>query len=1130
MLGFTTFKQSAILGVLGLLIQCGGWAQTGQGTIVGTVNDSTGAVVPSVVVRVTNAETNVAATSVSNESGLYRVPYLNPGMYMVAFEAQGFKRLERTSIQVRTSETIRVDAVLEVGNVVESVQVSAATSLLETETSATGHLVAGAQLNKLPTPQMKIESMMWYVPGVTSQGGFGHVAGSRSRAFNMTNDGVSGTNPGNGTVGLARNMSPPEHNVQEVKILTTTLPAEYGHSGGGVMSITYKSGTNQLHGLAEERYEPKNFIHRRWEDQRPSEGAFGYHLMSGQLSGPIVLPKLYNGRNRTFFLYGFQRHHEKASENAFADVPNQAMLNGDFSFGGIGDIIYDPNTLTRLADGSYSRTPFANNRIPLDRIDPAIQKFLSLEPYQRENSPATTFVNRTGPHSNYNGDTRNRSYRTAMDWKVDHAINDNHRIYGRLSYFRHRSPGRPQIHVLNPIFDNVRRANPTNQYQFMFDNMNTLSPTVVNEIRIGVNRRKFSEFHPSFDQNWAGQLGIPNVPGTTMPDFRNATGGNIFINMPKGRQQDVNESVSLQENLTIIRGRHTFKTGYELLRTRINSAVPAQPSGVYRFGGTEFPFRPNTGHPFASLLLGSVVSAEFTLDAATWLPRWWSHALYFQDDWKVTPKLTLNLGLRYQYESPFSTKWNQQSQFSPDAIDPLTGRKGALLHPAGNLAGKDWNNFQPRIGVAYSVTDKLVFRGGFAVNTLDLWSNGLRENFDEYLATALVAREPGNPDISFYLRNGPGSINYNIAPDGSVPYVGSNFQSRTASWYDPNMRMPYIMNWNGGVQYQLTGTSMVEMTYQGSAGIGLLNSWNINTVPLNISTDPVALEQVRRAEQNFKPYPHFGNITHYSNYGHSTFHSGTIKFEQRYSRGLSFVSFYTYSKSLDEASADGGASGNTWYNRRLEKGRSDFDVRHRWITYATWELPFGKNRKWLNSLHWLANGFLGNWELNVIQTMEQGTPFSFGIAGSPNVYLAGNGVQRADMAAGKTYADIKLPDWNAKHPCRFLNTCADPWADLNAFAYPASFARGNSGRNIQTGPGMLWHQVSIAKEIPIGERLKGRLRFDVNQPFKRYFYNRPNSTVDFRNPQNFGRITGTQGQFSNLGGQYYMMAIFKIEF
>ena len=254
---------------------------------------------------------------------------------------------------MRAAETVTLDAVLEVGAVSESIEVKASAALLETETSSTGHLVTAEVLTALPTPQMKLETVLWYVPGVTSQSGSGHVAGGRDRAFTMTTDGVSAMDPGVGALGLAKNMSSPEHNVEELKINTTTLPAEYGHSGGGMMSVTFKSGGNQLHGVAEERWLPAEFMHRRWEDRQPVTSKTNYQLMSGTINGAIVIPKIYDGHNRTFFLAGFQRPLTKSGEPVFATVPTPEMLGGDFTFGGIGNPIYDPATTVRLADGTY---------------------------------------------------------------------------------------------------------------------------------------------------------------------------------------------------------------------------------------------------------------------------------------------------------------------------------------------------------------------------------------------------------------------------------------------------------------------------------------------------------------------------------------------------------------------------------------------------------------------------------------------------------------------------------------------------------------------------------------------------------------------------------------------------------
>ncbi|MBK9171133.1 MAG: TonB-dependent receptor [Bryobacterales bacterium] len=1140
--------QLCALGVLLLLLVPSlAMAQTGQGIITGLVTDSTGAIVPGVDVRITNKATGFVHTAQTNAEGLYRVPYLTPGMYEVSFESQGFRRVLRSNIQVRSTETVRLDAALEVGNVVEQIEVAAQASLLETETSATGHLVTGTQLTKLPTPQMKVESVLWLVPNVTSQAGPGHAAGGRSRAFVMANDGVSGMTPGTGSIGTGRNMSTAQHAMEEIKVLTTTLPAEYGHSGGGMMNINYKSGTNDFHGTLEERYMSRQMIHRNWQDANRPTNVFGFHLMSAMFSGPIKIPKIYDGKNKTFFMWAFQRHHEKASENNDTDVPTPRMLAGDYSFDGLGFPVYDPATLTRLPNGDYSRTQFPGNQVPVSRFDPVYQNFLNLNPWTAPNNRNNQqFTNATGDRNALSADTLFRSYRTSFDNKIDHSFSDNHKIFGRYSLFRHRSwNGRWQVAANNRDFDFNAVPIPINHHQFVISDSYTISPTMINEFRIGMNRRNFQRNPDTVGQDWGTRLGMPNVDPGTMPVFVCATnftghcpasGGagatgvagmrRLYTDFHGGRSQEIAENYSLQNNFTMVRGRHTFKMGYEYLRTQHNVLVASAPGGVYRMGGTEFPFRPNTGHPLAAFQLGSVIQAEFTNSVATWLPRWNSHAMYFQTDWRANQKLTFNLGVRWQYESPFSTKFGQQSQFDPDAIDPLTGRQGALTHPRGFLANRDLNNFQPRLGMAYTINPRLVFRGGFAVNTLDLWTNGLNENFEEYFATAVAEREPGNPDIAFYLRNGPPNISFPIQPDGTVPFRGANFASRTASFFDRNMRMPYIMNWNGSVQWEAGSNMLVEASYQGSAGVGLLNAWDINQIPLNISSDPVQLETIRRSAQNFRPYPHFGVIRNHSNYGHSSFHSGTLKFERRYSRGFNLTTFYTWAKSIDEASADGNAGGIDFYNRRLEKGRSAYDVTHRWVTYALWQLPFGRGQKFMNDVHPIVNGVLGNWELNVIQTAESGIPINFTFAGAQSVFLPMG--LRPNMAPGKTYDDIQVP-WNRKGNHRHNTALADPWMDINAFAYPDSFTAGNVGRNIITGPGNLWHQVSISKSFKFKERLTGSLRWDVNNPFKYYFFSNPGATVDFRAPQNFGKITGNQGSFSGLGGRLYHQIIFKVD-
>jgi hypothetical protein len=360
-----------------------------------------------------------------------------------------------------------------------------------------------------------------------------------------------------------------------------------------------------------------------------------------------------------------------------------------------------------------------------------------------------------------------------------------------------------------------------------------------------------------------------------------------------------------------------------------------------------------------------VVRADYTTTAASWLPRWWSYAFYVQDAWRPRRNMTLLL-----------TPYGQQSQFDPTAKDPLTGLTGAIIHSPAALAKKDLNNFQPRLGFAWTFHPKFVFRSSFGITHSDLFVNGLNQNFEEYQATACIQAPVGDPSHVFRLSEGPPAYAFNIARDGSVPFVGTNYSGRNASWYDPNTRLPYVATWSGGIQYQVSNSVLVEARYQGSAGVGLLNSWNINVIPLDISNDPARLQQIFQNYQNFKPYPQFGNITHYSNYGHNTYHGGTWRVEKRYSAGIAMNAFYTYSKTLNDADDDGGANGVTYYNRRLEKARASYDIQHRLVGVFTWDLPFGTGRRWMGGGGW-KDWFLGGWDGAWTQTYYCGRTRSY---------------------------------------------------------------------------------------------------------------------------------------------------------
>jgi len=1111
------------------LLATGAAAQTtGTATISGAVMDSTGSAVPGARVTITNTATAVAVTTATTNEGTYYVPSLNPGTYRVQIEAGGFKQYARDGLILRTAEQPRIDVQLEVGNVSESINVTSAAPLLETETSGSGMVLEGATIIKMPVLQKAFNRIVLYTPGMNVVNGQ-HAIGQRQRSFGMTLDGVSGKEPVLGNPNdVFRIQSATLDMIQEFKVWTTGMPAEFGHSSGGLLSGVFRSGTNQFHGSLEDRYLNGRLVHRQYFEQlRRCQGLitcnpFAYHEMSATAGGPVYIPKLYNGKEKTFFFFGFQRHHEKVTETFIGAVPTPQMYAGNFDFGQGTFPVFDPNTTRPNNDTArpWIRDQFPGNQIPASRVDPVTRNLLNRNPWKLPNTAGVPSP--TGPVQNLVIPTLGRYYFNRFDTKIDHAFSTSHRMFGRHSLFQNRSLQRISNEPAWRLIDRVV-IEPTNHHTLILNDTYTLSPTWINELRVGFNRRIGRRTPNGYNENWAQQLGIPNTSGETFPFISRPGGGSFYSMAPGGRFHQVAEDFVVQENMTRIMGKSTVKFGYELMRTRYNALAEALPSGQFFVGGTDQPFIPNTGNDFASLLLGTVVRAQFTNAVATWLPRWWSHAFYLQNDYKPRRNLTLNLGLRWSYESPFSTKYGQNTQFDPTARDPLTGRTGTTVHRPGLYSKRDLNNFQPRVGLAWNFRPKMVFRSNFGIITSDVFTNALNTGFEEYFATANLQAPPGDPRHIFSLSQGPPVFQFNLAPDGSVPFVGA-VQGRPATLWDPNMRNPYVMNWSGGVQWEFRPQWLTEIQYQGSSGVGLLNNWNLNVAPLDISRDRATLDQVRVATQNFLPYPNFGGIQHYSNYGHNSYHGVTFRVEKRYAKGMTVNSFYTFSKSINDVDEDGGAGGVTFYDRRLEKARASYDVRHRWVSTFTYELPVGKGKRFLSNGR-VANAILGGWEFVWIQTFQTGTPFSVGFAGSPNFYLPM--ASRPNQVLPNDQAKLKRVHIG---PHRFPFAAQNRYLNFDAFAYPDNYTPGTLGRNTLEAPGIIWAQSSLSKSWQMWERVRFNLRFDVNNITKYHSFAPPNSTFNLRDRTGFGTFTGTRGSFSDIGtGRWHGIMVFRLE-
>ncbi len=1117
------------------------FAQIGTSTLTGRVVDSTGAVVPSVNITVVNTATNFTQNAVTNDEGLYRVLSLQPGQYKITFEAQGFKKIVRENVELRTGDTLAVDMTLQVGSVSESVEVSGAVAVLETETSATGSVVSGSVLYDLPLYQRFVNSTMNIVPGMTTGGyayggslGAYHLAGQRAGAIGIFEDGVNGNDQNGGT----ETTKPIQNSIAEVKVLTTVPPAEYGHSAGGVISAVKKTGNNEWHGMGSFYGRTRRMQHRLFFDRlktsqaspgRPNGVPTFFMMPDANISGPII-------KNKTFFFLGFQRLHEKKVAQVDASVPSLEMRRGDMNLGAYNRI-YDPAT-TRSVGGEWQRDLFPNNIIPASRIDPVAQKVLAADPWRAPNR-AGGFTS-TGATGNYLADEFARVFLDDYSLRLDHQFNPAWKVYFSWTDNRYSGFQRPwNIKDETPDFDHVAgNFSPSRNQLMSFGKTWVVSPSVVNDARVGYTRRWNELQVTNYGKNWPQTLGIPNIPGDLMPAFgsgdRNSP-NSMYGLSGASPNYNVNETVSFRDDLSYIRGRHAFKMGYDLLRFRLNSAVIANPVR-YDFSGATVGLLPsgvaigNTGSPWAGFLTGYATSATFTNELTSWLPRSSIHSFYFQDDWKVTPTLTVNAGLRYSNESPFTTKYGLMSQFDPNATDALTGRAGAITHPTKGLNRRDNNNFNPRLGLAWHPLEKWVFRGGIGVYTVDVKFPAGREMYDEYQAIALQQPAPGDPRPIYQISRATAPPAPRLV-NGVAPFVGTNFGGRNISYWDPGLRNPYAMNWNMSVQHEIMRDYLIELSYQGSNGVGLIERWELNAIPFTDANTALLRPNVNLA-QNFRPYPHLGNINMRSNFGHSTFHSGTIKFEKRMSRGLYFTSFYTLSKALNSSDTDNSGGGvMPIQNRNLEKGRAGYDRNHRYIGTINWELPVGKGKRFANFGGiggWLASG----WELSWIQTIESGNPLNFTFQNplaplNPNNYYPGfSGQRRPNLVSTPVY---DFGRWNNGGGDRFVELNRPAVIDINAFSAPAEFTIGNAGRNITTGPRLVWAQVSAQKNFKIRERFNAQFRWDFQNALKTYNFTGPGTLVDFRNPQTFGKLRDDP-RTASLGGQPLMNITVMVQF
>ncbi len=1144
-------------------------AQTSTGTILGVVQDSSGAVVPGAKINIRQIETNVERRTLSNQLGYYELPFLPPGNYSVEAEQTGFKKFVRSDLKLDVNQRMEIAVTLTPGEVQDSVQVTGEAPLLQTTVSSVGQVVENKKVVDLPLSNRNLLQLTGLVAGVIDIAADAAPATTGSVAFGRwsANGGQTNTNEFmlDGATAILANMNaasiiPTIDAIEEFKIQTNAMSAEYGRTGGAVINATYKSGTNNLHGTVYDFWKNRVLNANTWVANRSGQakGFTNVNTFGYSLGGPVWIPKVFNGKNKLFFFTNYEGYRDVTPTQTQLTVPTVPQRSGDFSQlvtqGGAPILIYDPLT-TVLAAGSgttYTRTPFPGNVIPANRIDPVAKNLMAYYPQPNIVTNAVTNVN------NYLAQAS--GYNAQNEWavKVDDNLSETKRIFARYSqssqgggasnYFGSTPSCSSCLVSNNPAGSFSPRGGGSALYIYP-KNMavgftDTLSPTTVLDLRYSLNRQLLSRLPQSggfnltsvgFPQQLASSVWYPTFPPVTIQNYQGlgtASNGDYL------RRGDTTHAV--QGSITILHGGHTIKTGGDFRMFRYADIQASNITPAFSFNQTwtqQNPFASSAtaGWGLASFLLGTPASATGTIPASVAI-QWFYTAGYFQDDWRVTNRLTLNLGVRYDVETPFTERYNRTTSFA------LTGSSAATaLYPAAvgglQFMGKDLssryrnpvdlNNFGPRAGLAYKITDSLVLRTGYGLfyNPSGVYGYAAASfgAAGYQVDTAMVTTADGGLTPSRYLSN-PFPSGF-IQPTGNslglATLVGQSVASQLR-----NDVVPYTQQYNFGLQYQLK-SFLFDAGYVGSHGVhqvvnvpldqlqpaqyalgGALNNQVPNPFTSLVSNGPFA-NATLSAGQLLRPFPQFSDVQNqYQTSGNMNYNSLQIKVERRLSKGFSFLTSYTWSKNIGDVGERYWTTNSVQneYNLRAERALSPLDIPQH-LTFAyVWELPFGKGRALAGSLPRGANALVSGWQITGSTIFQSGQPLTiinptnqvgFGAGSRPN-----NNGQSAVLPSSQ------------QTPTHWFNTAA--------FSVPAPYTFGNSGPFSPDlrGPGVNIWNMSFFKDTRIKERAALEFRAEFYNLANHPLWAAPGTIVT---SATFGQVTSKSG---NRTGQLGLKLIF----
>lgn len=1078
-----------IMAALALAV-CVAPAQEVSAGITGRVTDPSGAAVTAAGVTARDVDRGTVWPTQTNAEGIYAFPRIPVGTYDLKVEAAGFRSAVRSGVALEINQRARIDLQLELGTVAETVEVTGAAALLQTDTTQVGSVISGSTNVNLPLNGRNFVSLTLLAPGVTTTdprsftngertrgGGRPYVNGNRAQANNFLLDGIDNTHASN----QFTSYQPSPDAIQEFKMITNNAPAEFGNFQGGIINVSIKSGTNQFHGtvfefLRNDKLNANNWA-RNW--QGTSRPAIRHNVFGGAIGGPVL-------RDKLFFFADYQgiRRANPGAPGAITVIPSE-FRRGDFSrlLSERQTQLYNPLTLTAAG----ARDPFPNNQVPLSLMNPVARNLFSdASLYPAPLNPALRF-NQLNTGSTY-------VFTDQGDIRVDAKLTSRDDASVRYSNSRQDSPNTNSF-PLN--FDGFYRA------PFLAGVINwtrTISPTLVNEFRAGVNRIVFSD--GGLDEgvgDVAEKLGIARGnergPGLMQLQFTGGLAGNIGATTVGLFRVNVNNTYQYTDNLTLIRGRHMMKTGFQFLRQQMNVFFAGNNgrTGFIRFTG-QYTQGPNanaparlTGFPEADFFLGFPTRLGRGLDTGTWGHRKNILGAYFQDDWRATDSLTLNLGLRWEYHSPLYEVRDRQSNFEPFTGKFLLAGQDGASRGLYNGFYRDW---QPRVGFAWTpelLGKKTVLRGAYTVSSFMEGSGvNLRLPLNPPFATEYETFYEGQPRIGSTLDQG---LTVLRALD---PIAGSNIRL-----WDPNTRPANSQQWSFLIERQLPGDNLLSVGYIGQHGTHLI-------VPMPYFQRRLLPGGRTEPSPYLRGNPELARISQISGTeanGNQRYDSLQASLRRRLARGLEYQLSYTFSKGMSDAVGffgEGGQAANQsayWqnlYDQRAEWALTYFDATHILVYSAVWELPVGRNKRFGAGWNRALDSVLGNWQLSGILNLRGGFPLT--VAALDRSGTGSRGPRADRIADGKGKREVGP---------------GKAWFDTGAFRQPVAGTHGSSGNGVVRGPGYKNFDLSAQKSIRITE--SKRLEFRAE------FFNLTN-TVEFNAPviavqsATFGEVAGSQGE------------------